>query len=393
MIIGQFSDSFPPIADGVARVVKNYALWQNTKGDKCYVVTPGVPDNDYDYPFPVLTYNSFSIPFKRNYRTGIPQLDRKFCHELKRIKFDVIHAHSPFPTGELGKKIACDQKIPMVATLHSKFRDDFKQYLKSELITDLLVKKVISFFNQADDVWTVSESAVDILREYGYKKSVFVVNNACDIVPKPRSKELYDVVNKRFGLPDNIPLFVYVGQHVWQKNIKLILDGLKLVNDKNIDFRMIFVGDGDKRSEAEQITLEYGLSEKVLFAGIIQDRELITDIYSRGTALLFPSLYDMSSLVVKEAAAMACPAVLVKGSTTSLGVSDQENGFLIENTPESLADTIINIIENPDMVRRIGENALKTLYSSWEDSAEIAKERYRYLIERNKQSYFSTSGL
>jgi hypothetical protein len=47
MIIGQFTDSFPPIADGVARVVQNYALWQHKDGDTCYVITPGVPGYSY----------------------------------------------------------------------------------------------------------------------------------------------------------------------------------------------------------------------------------------------------------------------------------------------------------------------------------------------------------
>jgi 1,2-diacylglycerol 3-alpha-glucosyltransferase len=387
MIIGQFTDSFPPIADGVARVVQNYALWQHKDGDTCYVITPGVPGYSYEYPFPVLTYHSFSIPFKKNYRTGIPQFDRQFYNELKKVKFDIIHSHSPFPAGELGRKIAYDQGIPFVATLHSKFKDDFKQYLKSDIITDLLIKRVLYFFNQADDVWTVSESAVEILREYGYKKSVFVVNNACDIVPKPKTKEILDEINKRFGFPEDVPVFVYVGQHIWQKNIKLILDGLKLVHEKNYDFRMLFVGDGDKRQEAEQITEEYQLTDKVTFAGIIQDRDLIGNIYARGTALLFPSLYDMSSLVVKEAAAMGCPAVLVKGSTTSLGVKNMQNGFLVENTPESMCEVIIKIIENPELARTVGENATKTLYRSWEDSANIAKERYRYLINRFSRTY------
>ncbi len=391
MIIGQFSDSFPPIADGVARVVKNYAHWQNTKGDKCYVVTPGMPGDTAVYPFPVLTYNSFSIPFKKDYRTGIPQLDRKFYSELKKVRFDIIHAHSPFATGELGRKIAAEQKIPFVATLHSKFKDDFKQYLKSEIITELLVKGIIMFFNHADDVWTVSDSAVDILREYGYKGEVFVANNACDITPKPRSKEINDLINNKFSIPEDVPLFIYVGQHTWQKNIKLIIEAIKIVSQKNVNFRMLFIGDGDKREEAEQLTHEYKIADKVQFAGIIKDRDLISNIYARATTLLFPSLYDMSSLVVKEAAAMSCPAVLVKGATTSLGVKDRYNGFLIENDAKSLADKILFVIDNPDEVKVIGENASKSLYRSWEDAAEEAKERYRYLI-KTKRYYLSSLG-
>ena len=99
--------------------------------------------------------------------------------------------------------------------------------------------------------------------------------------------------------------------------------------------------------------------------------------------MLFPSLYDTSSLVPREAAACGCPTVFVRGSSTSQGVTD-ENGFLIQNNAASLAEAIRFIIHNPDKARAAGEAARSTLYRSWENAIDVAYQRYLYLIDLKK---------
>ena len=120
------------------------------------------------------------------------------------------------------------------------------------------------------------------------------------------------------------------------------------------------------------------------FTGKIHDRDTIAKIYLRSSAMLFPSLYDTSSLVPKEAAACGCPTVFVKGASTSQGITEQ-NGFLIENASESLADTVRRIIHDPGMAKQVGEKARKTVYRSWDDAVKVAYDRYLYLIDVKKQ--------
>ena len=67
------NDSFPPVIDGVANAVTNYAtVIQRDYGDAT-VVTPYYPDaDDSVYPFPVLRYPSIDMTKLVGYRAGFP---------------------------------------------------------------------------------------------------------------------------------------------------------------------------------------------------------------------------------------------------------------------------------------------------------------------------------
>ena len=99
------------------------------------------------------------------------------------------------------------------------------------------------------------------------------------------------------------PVFIFVGRLLWYKGIRHILDSLKILDEKNIDFRMMFVGDGADRAEIEAYVDELKLREKVIFTGAIYDREELRVYYTAGDLFFFPSLYDTNGIVVREAAA------------------------------------------------------------------------------------------
>ena len=163
----------------------------------------------------------------------------------------------------------------------------------------------------------------------------------------------------------------------------MVIEALKLLKEQGLVFNMLFVGDGPKRAEMEQMVGSYGLEECVKFAGRIHDRKFIAKLYLRSNALLFPSLYDTSSLVPREAAACGCPTVFVQGSSTAQGITEK-NGFLIEDNAQSLANAAGAIIKDQQTAKYIGENARTTIYKSWEDAVGAAFERYLYLIDLKK---------
>ena len=155
-------------------------------------------------------------------------------------------------------------------------------------------------------------------------------------------------------------------------------------------FKMLFVGDGVNRRDMEKMVRDIGLSDRVIFAGRVYDRQMLKNIYHRSSALLFPSYYDTSGIVTKEAAACYCPSVVAKGSCVSSGVS-AENGYLVDDEPQSMAGAIIDICRDPARACTVGENAYRTLYRSWEDSVSMAAERYMYLINKKRGIHRSTS--
>ena len=383
LTIGQFNESFPPIVDGVANVVLNYARCLNNDQNTCCVVTPKHPDAVDDYGFDVHRFGSIKVPTRNEYRVGMPQMSTSFWMGLKKIPFDIVHAHCPFSSGLAARSIARKRDIPFVATFHSKFKDDFKAAIKSDKIVDNILLKIAGFYESADEVWIVNEASLDTLREYGYRGDVHVMENGCDIEPMYPTQEVLSEVDKRFGLKPDVPLFMYIGQHIWQKNLKMVVEALGKLKAEGEHFHMLFVGDGARRADMEQMVGQLNLSDSVTFTGRIHDRDTIAKIYLRSSAMLFPSLYDTSSLVPREAAACGCPTVFVKGASTSQGVTEKD-GFLIKNTADSLAETVRRIIHEPEMAKRVGDTARQTIYRSWDDAIKVAYERYLYLIDVKK---------
>ena len=385
MTVGLFNESFPPIIDGVANVVKNYAYWINKKKGQSIVVTPKYPKAVDDYSFEVSRYLSMKVPTRREYRFGLPILDSVIWRKLKKTNFDIVHAHSPFGAGLAAKQIAKIQKIPVVATFHSKYRDDFQASLKSEKIVNAVVQRIVEFYESVDEVWVVNEASAQTLKEYGYGGEYYIMENGCDISKQYHSLKYDEEVNRKYDIDSSVPVFLFVGQHIWQKNVRLVIEAIKELRDSGAKFHMVFVGDGPNRKEMENMVADFGLKEHVTFTGKIYDRNFISKIYLRSSALLFPSLYDTDALVKREAAACGCPTVFVKGSNAAQEISEK-NGFLIDNEAKDLAAIARFIIENKETAKLIGEYARQTVYRSWEDSVSAAVKRYRYLIDYKKNS-------
>jgi len=84
--------------------------------------------------------------------------------------------------------------------------------------------------------------------------------------------------------------------------------------------------------------------------------------------------------VVREAAVMGTPSIMVRGSSAAEIIQDRVNGYLCENDAADIARIIKNILADPAANRIIGEKARETIPVPWEKILEKAVERYERLI-------------
>ena len=323
--VGLFCDCFPPVMDGVSVCMQNYAYWSQARYGGTYVITPNVPGADYSaLPYKVLDYFSVPVPFRHPYVTGIAEIDPSFISRVSKIEFKIVHAHCPFASGIAAMRIARKRKIPLVATFHSKYRDDFARVLPEPAVK-AVVKLIVEFYDHADLVWVPQESVIDVIREYGYKGRVEVMDNGSDLVADYPEKYFIEARNRLGIAPDEF-VMLFVGQHIREKNPRLIIEALSRIPDCR--FRMYFVGNGYAASAMKELVSEKGLDSRVTFVGTITDRALLTGYYAASDLFLFPSLYDNAPLVVREAAALHTPSVMTRGATASSILSDGQDGFL-----------------------------------------------------------------
>ena len=378
--IGIFNDSFPPIMDGVSLTAQNYAYWLQKKNQSVCVVTPKSPNYSDQKEYPVFRYTSIPILGRKPYRFGLPKMDLTFSTQLDKISFGLVHAHCPFSSGNLALRVARKQQIPLVATFHSKYKDDFEHSVHNKFIAKHMTKQIIRFFEKADEVWIPQASVEEIIREYGFKGKLEVVDNGNDFANDEYVEPLKKQARQDLNIPQNETVLLFVGQHIWEKNTLLIVQSLELI--KELPFKMFFIGTGYAKEHLKQLVEKSNLRCKVEFIEVINDRNQLKQYYAAADLFLFPSIYDNAPLVVREAAALQTASVLVRGASSAENITDNFNGFLTDNSPESFSSKLRELINSPEKIRNAGINASNTLARSWESVTEEVLDRYQKLMQR-----------
>ncbi len=375
--IAECSDSFLPIVDGVGRVVYNYADYIGKTDNECYVICP-LTDAGYrgKYPFEIVDYLSISLSKAYHYRAGVTNLDSHYHLRVNQIPFDIIHVHNPGIVGQEAIRLAKKHDVPLVGTFHSKYYEDFFRVTKSESIATLGARFVAEFYEQCDAVWTVSYDAAETLESYGYTGKISVVPNGTDL----RVIEDKDIERARreYKIGDE-PTLLYVGQMDWKKNIRRILEAAVLLKNDGIKFRLVFAGQGQDAAAIKQTAQQSGIADNCVFCGHVRDMSLLCGIYGASDLFVFPSLYDTAGLVVREAAVMLTPSVVVRGSAPAECISDGVNGLVCEDDCESLYRVIKRGISDRARLREMGQNARVTIPIPWSTVMDSVIGRYEKL--------------
>ena len=384
------NESFPPVIDGVVNVLMNYANYMmKDYGADIEVGTPRYPDGKYDeYPYKVVAYPSFDTAAQTNgYRTGNPLVGKEVSM-LADFRPDIIHTHGPASATVVARLLREMTGAPIVFTYHTKYDIDIRRAAKINLIAEETIKAMVSNIEACDEIWVVSDGAGKSLKALGFQGDYRVMNNGVDFAKGRVDKETVDKVTAGYDLPEGVPMFLYVGRLINYKNLPMILDALKMLADSGQDFRMVFVGKGPDKEVLERKATKLGLMggdhPKVFFTGPIYDRDVLRAWNTRGDLFLFPSTFDTNGLVVREAAACGLASVLIKDSCAAEGITDDRNGFIIEESAEAMAELLKRLCGDLDHVHDVGQHAMDEIYLSWEECVAKAYERYEYILARKK---------
>ena len=165
----------------------------------------------------------------------------------------------------------------------------------------------------------------------------------------------------------------------WKKNIRRVLEAVALYA-REAPCRLVMVGQGPNEADVQKACEELGVAERTIRTGHIADRDRLMAIYAAASLLIFPSVYDNAPMVVREAAAVGTPSILMRGSCAAEGVTDGVNGLLCENTAESVCDCMRRGLSNRGA---LGQAARATIPQPWRKIVADARTRYEALVRRN----------
>ena len=383
------NDSFPPVTDGVANAVVNYARVITESGSTAVVATPAYPGaDDSALGFPVVRYPSIDMTKLVGYHAGFP-FSEKTVKTLMEYPFDLIHCHCPITSAVLARELRSRIHVPTVFTYHTKFDIDIANAIHAKLLQEGAKKILVENISAFDEVWTVSHGAGENLRSLGYTGDWRVMPNGVDFAKGRVEEETVRETCRDFDLPAGVPVFLFVGRMMWYKGLRITLDALKILKDAGHAFRMVFVGSGGDKDEVVAYSKELGLDDCVFFTSPKYDRTVIRAWYCRADLFLFPSTFDTNGLVVREAAACELASVLVRGSCAAEDITDGKNGFLIEENAASMAALLAKLCHEPEVLKRVGRQAQEEIYISWDDAVHRAQARYEVVIEAYRSGAYA----
>lgn len=137
---------------------------------------------------------------------------------------------------------------------------------------------------------------------------------------------------------------IAIGRQVAKKNWITLLQAWIIINTNkpNLDFRLLFIGDGPEHKKLVEMTAR-GQCSNVTFLPF-QTQEAVKEIYNSAAAVILPSLHSETwGLVINEAMASGLPVLVSEqcGCASTL-VKHGQNGYIFD--PANI-DDISNVLD------------------------------------------------
>lgn len=247
-------------------------------------------------------------------------LSSKIVDIAKYYKLDILHVHYAIPHASaayMAKQILLDQGIdlPYITTLHGT---DITLVGK-----DASFEPVITFsINKSDAVTAVSASLKqDTLSHFKIKTEIDVIPNF--IHTEEARVEISEGLLKQYA-PNGEKIISHVSNFRRVKRVPDIIRAFAKIREK-VDARLILVGDGPYRNDAEALAKELELCEHIEFVGKLKSAK---EVLAMSDLFILPSEKESFGLAALEAIAAGVPVISTNTGGVPEVVTHGKDGFL-----------------------------------------------------------------
>ena len=306
-------------------------------------------------------------------------LTSKLVDVVKFERLDLLHVHYAIPHASaayMAQQILKDQgiEIPFVTTLHGT---DITLVGK-----DPSFEPVINFsINKSNRVTAVSENLKkETIELFDIKNSIEVIPNF--ICLKEYKLDNNDYYKKRYA-PNNEKIICHVSNFRKVKRIEDVIIAFEGIS-KEIDAKLLLVGDGPERARIEQISRNSNFCRNIFFLGSLKSTKEVLNI---SDLFMLPSSKESFGLSALEA--MACGIPVIASNTGGIPevVSHGESGLLNSvGDTHQMTKNALKLLSNEPLLDRFKINAYKQAMKF--DIEEILP-KYEKLYEKCVENYLS----
>jgi glycosyltransferase involved in cell wall biosynthesis len=368
--IGQFTDSYPPIINGVSALVNEHHHELLARGEPSFVFTFGRASDAVGEPQPGV-YRSPGVQIG-----GWPfRFGRELDPEAKAVAetLEMFHVHEPFVIANVAMRMARRLNRPIVFTNHTRhdvyannyprlIQPPLKRYISLTLAKAIRMSDIATAPSEDSARWMRS-LVPDLPPEHvrvmhnGIRLDAF----ADALNPHPRAM---------LGIPADRVLFMYIGRLTPEKNLPVFIEAFRLAVEAGANIHWLVIGDGSQRAELENLAAPLG--DRVQFLGQVQ-RPDIPPYLALADVFATPSLSETNSLSVIEALSCSKPFLGLQSPWWDEFAVEHPAGLLTNHAPSALAEGIRQLADSPELRAKLGTYAktiseqfdIKTVTTNW----------------------------
>ena len=308
--------------------------------------TPAAAGKIHYHEVEVTTYPLFEYPpYTLALATRMAEVAVSEGLDLLHVHYAIPHSVSAYLARAMLGTQPNGRRLPIVTTLHGTditLVGSDHSYLP---ITRFAIE-------QSDGVTAISENLRrTTVREFEINRDIRVIYNFvnCDLYTRQKDSPL-----RAKYAPDGQPLIAHLSNFRPVKRLPDVVEVFARVR-KQCPARLLLIGEGPERGNAEYVARKHSIEHDVLFLG---KQDYVYRLLGISDVLLLPSLTESFGLAALEA--MACGAVPV---ATKVGgvpevVTDGVDGFLAEvGDVESMSARVIELLTNEQRRREMADAA------------------------------------
>jgi glycosyltransferase involved in cell wall biosynthesis len=214
---------------------------------------------------------------------------------------------------------------------------------------------------RAVPVLTVSASTKDDLRRLGFRGPITVITQGLEPGVKDIRPKSAD------------PSFLYVGRLAPSKRVDHIIKAFALFRNTTGTGTLSLAGSGSAKYQKALIRL----ADRLRVAGSVEFRGHVTAsekgrLMAAAHCLLLTSVREGWGLVVSEANACGTPAIVYDVPGLRDSVRNETTGLVVPARPQSLADAMVRLINDPVLYGRLATEAKRwSATLSFEQTARV----------------------
>ena len=352
------TDTYEPDVNGVALTLGRLVGGLRMRGHLVHVMRASERNGSFNPGETAMP--SLPLPMYHEVKIGLPSADRFRARWMKK-RPDVVYVATESPMGASAVKAARTLEVPVVMGFHTNFHQYMKDYHFSRLET-AAVNYLRKLHNRAGMTVVPTEEMRRTLEGLGFER-LSVMGRGVDAVlfdPARRDASL----RQSWGVWRDEVVFGVVGRLAREKNLVAALGLYTRLQREFPDcgMKMVVVGDGPMMNSLRS---EF---PDAVFCGMRRGEDLARH-YAAMDVLLFASETETFGNVLLEGMASGLATVSYRYAASADVVLDGINGLQAEKgDEEGFYSAMRRLLEDGEMIRRLGKQARRTVNSRTWDS-------------------------